>query len=48
MKKILTEIFNEHCINTVENFSVTKSSSLGDPVNPLLDETMVGKIIDTY
>ena len=48
MKKILTEIFNERYINIVEKFSGTKPSSLGDSANPLLDETTIGKIIDTY
>ena len=47
-EKILTEIFNEHYINIVEKASGTKPSSLGDSANPLLDETTVGKIIDTY
>ena len=47
-EKILTEIFNEHYINILEKSSYTKPSSLGDSTNPLLGETTVGKIIDTY
>ena len=46
--KILPELFNEHCINKVEKSSGTKLSSSGDSANPVLDETTVGKIIDTY
>ena len=47
-EKIFTEFFNEYYINIVEKSSGTKPSSLGDSANPLLDETTVGKIIDTY
>ena len=47
-EKIFTEIFNEHYVNIVEKPSDTKPSSLGDSANPLLDETTVRKIIDTY
>ena len=36
-----------HCIK-VEKSSGTKPSSSGDSVNPVCDETAVGKIIDTY
>ena len=46
--KILTELFNEHCINKVEKYSGNKPSSLGESANALLDETVVGKIINTY
>ena len=46
--KILTELFNEYCINKVEKYSGNKPSSLGDSANALLDETVVGKIINTY
>ena len=46
--KILTELFNEHCINKVEKSSGTKPSSSGDSTNPVPHETTVGKIIDTY
>ena len=41
-EKILTEIFNEHYINIIEQFSGTKPS-----LNLLLDETTVRKIIHT-
>ena len=47
-EKILTERFSEHCINTVQKSSGSKPSSLGDSVNSSIDETTVGKIIDTY
>lgn len=47
-EKIFIEVFNEHCINTVEKSSGTKPSSLEDSPSPLLDETAVGKTIDTY
>ena len=47
-KKIFTKIFNEHYIDIVEKSSGTKPSSLGNSANPLLDRTMVGKVIDTY
>ena len=47
-EKILTEILKEHYINIVEESSGSKSSSLENSVNPLLDETPVGEIIDTY
>ena len=47
-EKILTEISDEYCINIVETSSGIKPFSLGDSANPFLDETMTGKIIDTY
>ena len=46
--KILTELFNKHCINKAEKSSGTKPSSSGDTANPVPHETTVGKIIDTY
>ena len=46
--KILTKIFNEHYINIANKSSGTKPISLGDSANSLLDETTVGRIIDTY
>ena len=47
-EKILTKIFSKHYTNIVEKSSGTKPSSLRDSTNPLLDETTVEKIIDTY
>ena len=47
-EKILTDIFNEHYINIVEKSSGIKPNSLGDSSNPLLDETTVESIIETY
>ena len=47
-EKVLTEIFNKHCINIKEKSSGTKPSSLGDSTNRLLDEITVGQTIDTY
>ena len=46
--KILSDIFNKHYVKVVEKSSGTKPSSLGDSRNLLLDETMIGKVIDTY
>ena len=43
-----TKTFNQHYINIAGKSSGTKSSSLGDSANALLEETTVGKIIDTY
>ena len=46
-----TEISTGHYINIVnivEESSGIKPSSFGDTANPLLDETTVAKIIDTY
>ena len=48
IKKSSWKLFNEHYIYIAEKYSGNKSSSLGDSPNPLLDETTVGKIIDTY
>ena len=47
MIKKSSEIFNEHYISIEEKSSTAKPSSLGDFSNPLLDETTVGKIINT-
>ena len=47
-EKILTKIINQHYINIVEKSSGTKPSLLEGSTNPLLEETTVGKIIDTY
>ena len=47
-EQILSDIFNKHYVKVVEKSSGTKPSSLGDSRNLLLDETMVGKVIDTY
>ena len=46
-EKILTELFNEQYINIVKKSSGNKPSSLGNSANVLLDETVVGKIINT-
>ena len=47
-EKSIIEVFNGNCINTVEKSSGTKSPSVEDSLSPLLDETAVGKTIDTY
>ena len=47
MEKFLQE-FLTSIINILEKSSGTKPCSLGDSTNPLLDETTVEKIIDTY
>ena len=46
--KNLAKNFNEHYINIVKTSSGTSPSSIRDSANLLLDETTVGKIIDTY
>ena len=47
-EKELVEIFNQNCINIVENSSGKKPSSLGDCLNASQDELTVKEIISVY
>ena len=47
-EKILAEMFNKHYINIVEKTSEIAANSLGNPLDPKLDEKTIREIIENY
>ena len=47
-EKILVEMFNEHCVNIVENTSGIVAKNLGNHLDLKLDEKTIREIIENY